>query len=59
MKEQFEAEIAKKLRTAQPEPKGTGSYKKKEKQKACTTHSAVALSSAEPQAGNLWGFPGY
>ena len=27
--EQFEAEIAKKLRTGQPQPKVTGSYKKK------------------------------
>ena len=29
--EQFEAEIAKKLRTAQPEPKVTGSYFKKKR----------------------------
>ena len=41
-KEQFEAEIAKKLRTAQPQPKVTRSYKKK---KACTKNRTIKTPS--------------
>ena len=49
-KEQFEAEIAKKLRKAQPEPKVTGSYKKK----SVYTDRATRRSCSEMNNCEIW-----